>query len=173
MKRIGWMFGCVTLLAVIIFVANGANAQRSKKKEPYDVVLWKYLTENKYRNWAPVPGDSDGAYEGESPHGAYLKMYLNRKAAGSPNELPPGSIIIKENYAEDKTTLMAITVMLKSDEFNSEGADWYWAKYNANGTIAKTDKSSGGKKIAGKVGKCMDCHGDAKGEDFVFFNDED
>ena len=173
MKRIGWIFGCATVLAAIIFLTNGANAQRSKKKEPYDVLLWKYLNDNKYRNWAPVPGESDDAYEGESPHGAYLKMYLNRKAAGSPNDRPSGSISVKENFAKDKTTLMAVTVMFKSYGFNEDGGDWYWAKYNANGTIAKTDKEAGSKRISGKVGKCIDCHGDAKGEDFVFFNDED
>ena len=45
-------------------------------------------------------------------------------------------------------------------------------KYLANGSVAKTSKDDGEKKIAGKVGKCIECHADAKGDDFVFFNDE-
>jgi len=57
--------------------------------------------------------------------------------------------------------------------FNGTGGDWYWVKYNADGSVAKTDKEAGSTKIAGKVGKCIDCHADAKGNDFVFFNDED
>jgi len=173
MRRFGWMFGCAAAVAVTILISSGANAQRSKKKLPYEARLWKYLNESKYRNWAPVPGESDDAYEGESPHGAYLKMYLNRKAAGNPNELPDGSILVKENYGKDKTTLMAVTVMFRSEGYNEAAGDWYWVKYNADGTVAKTGEDAGSKRIAGKFGKCIECHTDAKGNDFVFFNDED
>lgn len=43
-----------------------------------------------------------------------LKMYLNRKAVGRPEELPNGSIVVKENDGPDGDTLMAITVMYRS-----------------------------------------------------------
>jgi len=55
MKRFGWMFGCATAVALTMLIAGGANAQRSKKKLPYEVRLWNYLNESKYRNGVRSP----------------------------------------------------------------------------------------------------------------------
>ena len=99
-------------------------------------------------------------------------MYLNRTAAGNPKDLPNGSIIIKENYGPDKKTLMAVTVMYRSKGYNPQAGDWYWAKYNPDGTIAKMPPEKGSMKIAGKAKGCIMCHGEtAEGNDFAFFND--
>lgn len=141
-------------------------------RRPFEDRFWEYLISQKYENWAPVPGKSDGFSKGESPHGAFLKMYLNRTAAGKPKELPNGSIIIKENYGPDRKTLMAITVMYRSKGYNPNAGDWYWVKYNADGTIARTPPEKGSMKIAGKFKGCITCHGEgAEGNDFAFFND--
>lgn len=151
--------------------ARGGNSARGggfQNSRPFEDRLWSYLISQKYENWAPVPGKSDGFSKGESPHGAFLKMYLNRVAAGNPKQLPNGSILIKENYGPDQKTLMAVTVMYRSKGYNPNGGDWYWAKYNANGTIAR----KGSVKLAGKVQGCITCHGEsAEGNDFAFFND--
>lgn len=125
----------------------------------------------KYQNWAPVPGQSDAAYPGESPHGAFLKMYLNRKAAGSPGNLPDGSIIIKENYEADGKTLAAITVMYRTKGYNQAAGDWYWVKYNPDGTVATAPPEKGSARLSGKPKGCIECHGGAEGDDFAFFND--
>jgi hypothetical protein len=138
--------------------------------QTFEQKLWGYLVRAKYRNWAPVPGKSDGMYEGESPHGAFLKMYLNRRAAGSANALPDGSMVIKENYKPDKT-IAAVTVMYKNKGYNPAAGDWYWIKYNPDGTVAEKPMPTGNMRLAGKVGGCIDCHGDADGGDFAFFND--
>lgn len=136
----------------------------------FDDKLWNYLLRSKYKNWAPVPGKSDAAYEGESPHGAYLKMYLNRLAAGNADSLPNGSIVIKENFTPAKE-LAAITVMYKTAGYNPKAGDWYWVKYNTDGTVASKSTPKGAMRLSGRVGGCIDCHGDAGGGDFAFFND--
>ena len=133
--------------------------------------FWGYLNRAKYRNWAPVPGQSDAMYEGQSPHGAYLKMYLNRTAAGNPSALPNRSIIIKENYGPDQKTLMAITVMYKTKGFDASAGDWYWVKYKPDGTVDQKSTPTGNVRLAGRVKGCIACHADAGGNDFTFFND--
>ncbi|MEK6239695.1 MAG: cytochrome P460 family protein [Planctomycetales bacterium] len=145
---------------------SGSRFEPTLAPDPYEVKLWKWLQAAKYRNWAPVPGKSGDFYPGESPHGAFLKMYLNRTAAGSPKELPAGSVLIKENYTANKQ-LAAVTVMYKTKGYHAAAADWYWVKFNPDGSAAR----KGDVKLAGKVKGCIDCHGDAEGNDWAFFND--
>jgi Cytochrome P460 len=146
------------------------GAERRTEKT-FEAKLWDYLRHEKYTNWAPVPGESEGFSEGESPHGAFLKMYLNRTAAGNPKKLPYGSIVIKENYGPDQKQLMAVTVMYRAKGFNPDSGDWYWAKYNPDGTVAQAPPEMGSMPIAGKVGGCINCHSGAADDDFAFFND--
>ncbi|MCG8649954.1 MAG: cytochrome P460 family protein [Pirellulales bacterium] len=136
-------------------------------QETFESKFWRYLNDARYREWAPVSGTSGDAYEGQSPHGAMLKMYLSRKAAGLPNDLPTGSVIVKENYAADGKTLMAVTTMYKARNYDQAGTGWYWTKYNPDGSVATKD----GKRLAGKVQGCIECHASAAGGDYAFFND--
>lgn len=99
-------------------------------------------------------------------------MYLNRTAAGRAKELPHGSILIKENYGPDQKTLMAVTVMYRSQGYNPDGGDWYWVKYNPDGTIANAPPDKGSMPLKGKVQGCIMCHSGADGQDFAFFNDQ-
>jgi len=144
--------------------ASGSRA--SGARMTYTDRLWSWLSRSVYRNWAPAPGQDGGFYKGTSPHGAQLKLYLNRTAAGDPKTLPPGSVIVKENYTEDKK-LDSITLMHRSKGFNPDADDWYWVKYNPDGTVAK----KGDATLAGAVKGCIGCHSGADGEDFAFFND--
>jgi len=151
---------------------GGARAVQQDNR-PFEAKFWNYLVSGKYVNWAPVPGQTDDATPGSSPHGAVLRMYLNRTAAGRPKELPNGSIIVKENYGQDGETLMAITVMYRSKGYNPQGGDWYWVKYNPDGTVAKAPPEMQSMPLAGRPGGCIKCHGEgAAGDDFAFFNDE-
>jgi hypothetical protein len=63
-------------------------------------------------------------HPGESPHGAYLKIFVNNIAMKAIKDmtmpLPIGSIVVKENYAKDKETLAALTPMYKASEFNPD-----------------------------------------------------
>jgi hypothetical protein len=136
-------------------------------KETFESKFWRYLNDARYREWAPVHGTSGAAYAGQSPHGAMLKMYLNRKAAGLPDQLPTGSVIVKENYAADGKTLMAVTTMFKASKYDPDGSGWYWTKYNPDGSVAAKD----GQRLAGRVSGCIECHSGAAGGDHAFFND--
>ena len=146
------------------------RAQNTFSAGAFEVEFWRYLTANNYKNWAPAPKQDADYYSGKSPHGIYLKMYLNLTAIANPVELPNGSVIVKENYGPDKS-LKAITVMYRSTGYNPEGKDWYWVKYNPDGTVARTGVEDGSAKIAGASKNCMECHESADGDDFTFFND--
>jgi len=147
--------------------STGNSTQRPAGREPFEVKFWNWLQSVQYRNWAPLPGQTAGAYAGESPHGAQVKLFANRTAVGDPEALPVGSVLVKENFAEDGRTLMAITVMYRSTAFDPEHGDWFWAKYEPDGQVSQMD----GMSVAGRVQMCADCHGNAGGGDYSFAND--
>ena len=162
------------VLATDLFEASHVHAQSGTRTQPvrsFESRFWDYLRNARYTNWAPRPGQNGDFYEGSSPHGAFLKMYLNRTAIANPNGLPSGSVIVKENYGKDKKTVMAITVMYRLKDYNPAGGDWYWVKYLPDGTVATAPREKGGVRLAGKVNGCIQCHSDADGNDFTFVND--
>jgi hypothetical protein len=69
---------------------------------------------------------------------------------------------------------MAVTVMVQREaSYDPEDNNWFWIKYNADGTISNDDK---GTAMAGRVAKgmdtgCISCHKTAKDNDFIFTND--
>ncbi len=114
--------------------------------------FWTYITQdNPYTAWAQIPG-REGLHPGNSPHGAFLKVFVNDVAlkamkAGE-KTLPQGAILVKENYGKDQKTLMAVTPMYKVKGFDSQANDWWWAKLGPKGE----DLASG------KVEGCIKCH---------------
>lgn len=134
---------------------------------PFEAQLWQYLRDARYQNWAPVPGTSGDFTEGHSPHGAFVKTYINRTAAADLKKPGLGSILVKENFGKDKQSLMAITVMYRTKGYDPEHNDWYWVKYEADGRVSEMNQM----KVAGKLMMCIDCHNQAKGGDFIFGND--
>jgi hypothetical protein len=123
--------------------------------------FWTHITEkDPYTGWGYWPGKY-GMYPGKSPHGAYLKIYANGialKAAREGRPMPDGAILVKENYGEDQKTLMAVTPMYKSKDYNVSSGDWWWAKYGPNGEVDK----------AGAVKGCINCHRAQEGNDWIF-----
>lgn len=153
---------------------SGSGSMGSSAKpaaQSFESKFWKYLSASRYKNWAPVPGKTGDIYPGQSPHGATLKMYLNRTAAGRPSDLPNNSIIVKENYGPNGQELKAITVMYKTKGFNAQAADWYWIKYRPDGTVDEKVANGTRMKLSGKAKGCIECHSSAGGGDFAFFND--
>ena len=123
--------------------------------------VYDYITKTSpYQNWSLFPGKGK-LYKGQHPHGALLTSYVNDVALKGINNkvgtLADGSIIIKENYMPDKT-LGAVTVMYRVKGYDPDAGDWFWAKYKADGSIAKE----------GKVAGCSGCHTAAIGNDWVF-----
>ena len=188
LSYVGLILGC---LCVFMLPANviaqqaktGIKELADRGEKPFEDQFWKYLIGNNYKNWAPGPGQTGDFYTGQNPHGALLKMYLNRTAAGRTKDFPMGSVIILENYRADKS-LKTISVMYRTDGFNPEGNDWYWVDYNPDGTVVQAPvggrtnvnqvsvHSGALKKTMGRATNCMSCHQGGEGLDFVFFNDK-
>ena len=136
--------------------------KRSTAPEPGADAMWEWVTEkDPYQGWGYWPGHK-GMYPGQSPHGKYLELYANsialEAARKGKTEMPPGSILMKANYAKDKETLVALTPMYKVEGYNPEAGNWYWAKYKPNGKAV----------ASGKVQSCINCHRSQKSNDWIF-----
>ncbi|HSQ79352.1 MAG TPA: cytochrome P460 family protein [Candidatus Bathyarchaeia archaeon] len=154
-KRV--LFGGL-ILAVAFFVVL-AYAAQMPKADATD--LYNYITKvSPYQKWALWPGH-EAMHPGQSPHGAFLKIYVNKPAheaiVKKMKVMPDGAIIVKENYAEDKKTLVALTPMYKVKGFDPEAGDWFWAEYGPKGEMM----------ASGKVQACIDCHAKVKATDYL------
>lgn len=173
-------FGMLMVISVVAVTLIGL----SQEKEPVfggktDIIfakqLWKAM--DGYRNW-PIKSKVS---PGKSPHGKFIKLYYNITLVDG----KPYHVIIKDNYGGKNVTmkqvtadpaawLKAITVMVQREPgYNSDDADWYWVKYNTDGSI---DKNPMGMMLAGRVAKgsdkgCIACHSAAEGNDYYFTND--
>ncbi len=181
MKR-GAGIGIVIVL-VAVLTAAGFGDDQQQMMAPFggeeDVAFAQQA-------WQAIQGYEDwklqsSIYEGQSPHGAWLKMYHSYiEVAGS--SYP---VIIKDNFGGEGITmgkveqdpsqwLAAVTIMVQREEgYDSENMDWFWAKYGSDGTL---DTNPNGMKLAGRVAKgmnqgCIACHQRAGGGDLLFFND--
>ena len=118
--------------------------------------VWAYLRQQDYRaSWRLWPG-KDRLYEGTEPHGMLLTTYANDVAQralanGDVANLPPGSILVKENYMPD-STFDAATVMYRVAGYNPEHEDWLFAKYDAEGAA----------DAFGRAPMCQACHEQAE-----------
>lgn len=124
--------------------------------------LWTYITEtNSYQEWSYWP-DYEGFQPGKSPHGKILQVFLSESGVKNiademKSSMDNGVIVVKENYMPD-TLLAAITVMYKVEGFNPEVGDWFWAKYDVDGTVAASGTPAG----------CIGCHGGKASNDYLF-----
>ena len=123
--------------------------------------MWRHISKDEpYKKWDLWPGTTE-MYKGTQPHGAFLTTYVTKGARqvieGKKGKFANGAIIVKENYSPDKT-LAAITVMYKARGYNDEAGDWFWAKFQPDGTI----------DAEGKVAGCIKCHSDKADNDWVF-----
>lgn len=139
----------MTIVSLNVMAALGMAAQ--DMPEPEAAPFWTYMTKtNPYTEWKPWPGKED-MLPGTSPHGAFLKLFVNDvalKAIEEDKPMPDGAIIVKENYGKDKEKLMAITPMYLKKGYNPDAGDWFWAKYGPEGEVM----------ASGKVEGCIGCH---------------
>ena len=148
-------------MAIHIGDDETGNQSYSKLSGPN---LWKYITvEKPYTKWNLWPG-TEKMYKGTQPHGAFLTTYVTKGAKQAidkkKGKFANAAIIVKENYMPDKT-LAAVTVMYKGKGYNPEAGDWFWAKYNPDGSVA----------AEGKVEGCIKCHSAKADNDWVFTGD--
>jgi len=62
--------------------------------------------------------------------------------------------------------------MYRSKDYDPDNGDWYWVKFNPDGTVAHAPAAMGGMQLSGKVKSCIGCHSGAEGKDMVFANDK-
>lgn len=133
--------------------------------------LWDKMQNENYRlNWKMWPG-KEAFYEGKEPHGNYLTTYVNAAAleviVQKKEKMPPGAIIIKENYLPDKN-IDSITVMYKIEGFDPDDFDWFWVKFAPSGKVMAEEKDGETVTLAGKVANCIECHGKQTSNDYIF-----
>ncbi len=176
-----------TLVALTVIGIFVSSSQGQESGKPFEARFWQFLMGNNYKNWAPAPGQDGNFYSGQVPHGALLKMYINRSAAGNVKGLKVGSVVVLENYRSDRS-LKSISVMYRTEGFNPTANDWYWVEYKPDGTVVKeavsdqalqqpsevllASTSAKTTKLMGKSSSCIECHQRAAGSDFAFFNDQ-
>ncbi len=73
--------------------------------------------------------------------------------------MPDGSIIVKENYSDDEE-LINVTSMYKKEGFNPETSDWFRLVHTPDNKVQN----------AGKIGMCIDCHSRMKNRDYLFID---
>ena len=127
-----------------------------------------HLQQSDYQNsWTLWPGKGE-LYTGQEPHGMLLTTYLNDIALQALNSgastMPPGAIIVKENYMPDRT-LAAITTMFKVQGYNPDVNDWFFTKHLPSGEL---DRAPTGMALEGRLPGCTNCHRAMQGNDWVF-----
>lgn len=114
-------------------------------------------------------------FEGNEPHGS-IQQVLNTdltvngrtdKVIVKINHGGP-DVDVQEVYDNPDKHLAAVTVMFKREAgYDPDNNDWFWAKYNPDGSL---DKNPKGMSLAGRVAKgmnqgCIACHTALGGED--------
>lgn len=154
------------------------HEKEEELKAPDEIAadLWKLINSENYRDrWKMWPG-TDPLHKGSDPHGALLTTYINsigyKAVAKKQSESPPGTIIVMENYTQDKT-LGAINVMYKLVGFDPEHGNWFWVKYAPDGKPMTAEKGGATITLAGKVTECIDCHSSSSsGTQYIMTNPE-
>lgn len=172
------LLAAISLWAQVVFSQGSGSSRLSPPRRPrpqtpaeFQQSFWKHITVTApYRQWTRLAANEDPR-PAEKPHGPLVKTYINAIAAKNPQRLEYGSVIVNEEYDEDKTTLKAVSVMYCSKGSDPAHYDWYWLKYTPEGRMMRSPAAQGGKPIAGKVQSCIRCHQKAKA-DLVFSNDE-
>ena len=113
--------------------------------------VWAWLGDERYAETWELWPETVELHPGAEPHGALLTTFVNPIARAALRRralaLPPGAAVVMENYLPD-TTLVAVTVMVRSAGYDPGRHDWFRARYGSTGEI----------EAAGRVEACAECH---------------
>lgn len=112
--------------------------------------LWSAL--QGYSAWDVPEGWSETPTESADHVGLFVVRYDNATLAlwDGGGEAPGGSIALKEEFDADGV-LLGFTAMQKRPGYDPDHGDWFWAKYDVDGTV----------RTSGQVAMCFTCHADA------------
>ena len=165
---------------------RGSSAVPTSPRPPtvtqFAASFWQYLNNPKkpYRQWGSSgktlrqggpQGSGGGASQAGKFHHEVGQTYLNDSANHNLQQLPMGSVLVREEYAADGKTPDFVTVMYRVKTADPKHGNWYWLMYQPNGNLATTGPEQGSRPIVGRVASCILCHQQAGGNDFVFLND--
>ncbi len=171
---------CLSVLLLMVGVAvaypqgsgssrsDPARATRPQTPEEFFDTFWRYLVKKDaaYNTWKALDHEPPKE-EIENPHGNVSRTYANDVAAKDAENLPFGSILVREDY-DDKRKRQSISVLYRVKDYDKEHGNWYYLRFTETGAIMKGKDT---KPLAGKVASCIECHAKASGKDFVFSND--
>ena len=140
---------------------------RQPTVEEFATTMWQFINREKspYSKWASLPESPVAGIE--SPHGTPSKVLYNDVAAKDLKQLPPNSILLREEFDADGKKLRGVSVMYRVKGSAPQSGDWYWIEYRADGTLLRTSAKDGNKPLAGQINSCIACHRKAS-SDFVF-----
>ena len=175
-----WLAG--TLLILTLGVGAFALAQMNGSDEEIAAEVWEMIGDQAYAfTWHYETEPPPGFYRGNEPHGLVLRTFMNNIAfdavQNTSGTFPPNSVIVKENHVTEmdadanatddsadrsvpnfEPNLESTTVMVKIAGYNPEAGDWFWAKYQPDGSLDAVGKPAG----------CIGCHGQVADNDWVF-----
>lgn len=161
MKKLGYIV--LMLTVVLLFACQKKQEPDLPPLENSEISgerLWTRITEETdFADYSFWP-DHEGVHPGQAPHGRFHRIYINgilENALPIADRVAPvGSIIVKENLSSDKE-LVAVTAMAKVTGYNSDHGDWFWAKFDPDGTVA----------VEGSPAGCINCHLGMKENDYI------
>jgi len=125
-------------------------------------------------------------FGGAPPHGMILELVYRDIFVNNHD----GFIVVKKNYdGVDATVesvtrnrskyLSSITIMYQRESgYDKENQNWFWAKYNPDGSLYQKEIEGKITQMAGRIWKgktidqnrgCLYCHRSAGGGDYIFY----
>jgi hypothetical protein len=176
MKNVLWGFAATLFLGGCIHDRGNGNDMNGEAADmELATALWEKMADENYETpsdaWAEFPG-KDGLYPpdstlvGNDPHmgpdlfRTFVTTLADMALRDDDFPLPNRSVLVKENYmvSEGDTVLDAVTVMEKRAGYNPDDGDWFWVKYEPDGTV----------EGAGRMQMCIQCHNPAAARDYVW-----
>jgi hypothetical protein len=127
-----------------------------------------------FHSWPSVPAvGPPGVSDGIDPTQART-AYLNERPSHGSSSFPTGTIVVKEFEGVALTSRRVFAMVKRGNDYNSAGASgWEWFELmNLDDTnvqiVWRGVAPPAGESYAPGSPTCNDCHGNAKGNDFVW-----
>jgi hypothetical protein len=124
-------------LPLFALTACGAPTEEELAEE-----LWAEI--DGWENWDNAEGWPAMSISDDGTHGDFVSIMVNDVEASGGGD---GAIIVKKGYDADEVAKDGVTVMWKTDQYES-ASGWFWAKYSDDGTVA----------LSGDPDGCTGCH---------------